>query len=332
MRRLHNWLHRLAISLLVAAMPATAAMAQSVEDIAGATEQLAEARDLGQVLSWQVLFDEPRPSRVPLGPLTALGMVDDWANVDGTGSRSWYLRRGGVRQMEGMFRRQRELLERAGFEIRAAGFSQDRSGSGVGSLAWVDLYLSVNGLPAGAPILSAPEAPQRGAIVASREGPAGTLWAVVLLLQPEERQIGTLVDLSQALRTGAPPALGAEALQRAMAMHGHVALDGLTYVGESGGLAPGSEPVLRIVARYLQANVRQSFRVVGHSDESAPLDTAQRETQRQAEAVVTALVERYGASRERLRAFGMGPLSPIFPNDTQAGRERNRRVELVAGP
>ncbi|HVQ77422.1 MAG TPA: hypothetical protein VMT79_18000 [Candidatus Binatia bacterium] len=38
----------------------------------------------------------------------------------------------------------------------------------------------------------------------------------------------------------------------------------------------------------------------------------------------------YGIASARLDAHGAGPLAPVAPNTTEDGRQRNRRVELVA--
>jgi OmpA-OmpF porin, OOP family len=46
-------------------------------------------------------------------------------------------------------------------------------------------------------------------------------------------------------------------------------------------------------------------------------------------AVVQALVVKYGILTARLKAYGIGPLSPVSSSDTEAGKAKNRRVELV---
>ena len=49
---------------------------------------------------------------------------------------------------------------------------------------------------------------------------------------------------------------------------------------------------------------------------------------RRAASVVKALAAQ-GIASGRLRAAGVGYLSPVASNDTEAGRAKNRRVELV---
>jgi outer membrane protein OmpA-like peptidoglycan-associated protein len=41
------------------------------------------------------------------------------------------------------------------------------------------------------------------------------------------------------------------------------------------------------------------------------------------------LTSKYAISVERLRAEGLGPLAPVASNDSEEGRAKNRRVELV---
>ena len=48
-----------------------------------------------------------------------------------------------------------------------------------------------------------------------------------------------------------------------------------------------------------------------------------------AAAVAKTLVASYGISAGRLKGYGVGPLAPVASNDSEEGRAKNRRVELV---
>ena len=50
---------------------------------------------------------------------------------------------------------------------------------------------------------------------------------------------------------------------------------------------------------------------------------------RWAGALVKTLVANYGISLTRLKGYGAGPLCPVASNDSEDGRAKNRRVELV---
>src|ERR1019366_7248479 len=71
--------------------------------------------------------------------------------------------------------------------------------------------------------------------------------------------------------------------------------------------------------------------VEGHTDGvgSAPFNKLL--SQHRAEAVVKWLTD-HGIAKERLLAQGMGKEQPIMPNDTEAGRTANRRVEFHTEP
>jgi outer membrane protein OmpA-like peptidoglycan-associated protein len=53
-------------------------------------------------------------------------------------------------------------------------------------------------------------------------------------------------------------------------------------------------------------------------------------SQKRAEAVVMALVTRFGVDAKRLTPRGLAFLAPLASNSTDDGRAKNRRVELVA--
>lgn len=51
-------------------------------------------------------------------------------------------------------------------------------------------------------------------------------------------------------------------------------------------------------------------------------------SERRAEAVKAALME-MGISADRVGTMGFGPAHPVATNDTAAGRQQNRRVEII---
>ena len=69
--------------------------------------------------------------------------------------------------------------------------------------------------------------------------------------------------------------------------------------------------------------------IEGHTDDVGGAAANQALSQQRAEAVKAALVSGYGVDAARLTAKGMGATKPAAPNATPAGRQQNRRVELV---
>lgn len=110
---------------------------------------------------------------------------------------------------------------------------------------------------------------------------------------------------------------------------GHVAVYGILFDTGRSEVKPESRPALEEIARLAEQNPGFRFKVVGHTDMTGALEANLKLSEARASAVVQALVTRYRIPPERLQGFGVGPLSPIASNDTDDGRARNRRVELV---
>jgi outer membrane protein OmpA-like peptidoglycan-associated protein len=68
--------------------------------------------------------------------------------------------------------------------------------------------------------------------------------------------------------------------------------------------------------------------VVGHTDSQGSAESNLALSNARAAAVVRALTG-MGIAAARLAPYGAGPFAPVATNDTEQGRARNRRVELV---
>jgi outer membrane protein OmpA-like peptidoglycan-associated protein len=110
---------------------------------------------------------------------------------------------------------------------------------------------------------------------------------------------------------------------------GHAAVYGIYFDTDQSVVKPESEPALKEVARLLQADLKLSVRVVGHTDSTGDLAHNVSLSEARARAVVAALTAKHGVAAARLTAHGVGPLAPVASNDTEEGRAKNRRVELV---
>ena len=97
-------------------------------------------------------------------------------------------------------------------------------------------------------------------------------------------------------------------------------------------MKPESKPALDEVAKLLKADPALRLWVVGHTDSVGKVDDNMRLAQARGEAVVAELVKSYGIAAGRLKGYGVGPLAPVAGNDDEAGRAKNRRVDLVKAP
>lgn len=93
-------------------------------------------------------------------------------------------------------------------------------------------------------------------------------------------------------------------------------------------LKPGAYPTIQRVAEALKSEPDRRVTIEGHTDSVGSDEMNQVLSQRRAEAVQTALLER-GVSTQQITALGKGEGFPIASNDDAGGRQQNRRVELI---
>jgi outer membrane protein OmpA-like peptidoglycan-associated protein len=93
-------------------------------------------------------------------------------------------------------------------------------------------------------------------------------------------------------------------------------------------LKPESYPELDRVVRFLKENPQVTVQIAGHTDSIGTDDYNQKLSERRAQAVVDYLVARNIFSA-RIQAIGYGKTKPVSANDTEDGRAKNRRVEMV---
>jgi outer membrane protein OmpA-like peptidoglycan-associated protein len=93
-------------------------------------------------------------------------------------------------------------------------------------------------------------------------------------------------------------------------------------------LKPGAASVLDRVGAFMKENEGTKIIVEGHTDSRGSDDYNQQLSERRAQAVSDALAFR-GVDRGRVEAVGRGKALPVASNDTAAGQQQNRRVELI---
>lgn len=96
-------------------------------------------------------------------------------------------------------------------------------------------------------------------------------------------------------------------------------------------IKPAFAPTLDRLADVLRKYDRTVVTVVGHTDSLGSEAYNQRLSERRAQAVVDALAAR-GVPPARMSAAGRGESEPRADNATEAGRQLNRRVEILVSP
>jgi outer membrane protein OmpA-like peptidoglycan-associated protein len=93
-------------------------------------------------------------------------------------------------------------------------------------------------------------------------------------------------------------------------------------------LKAGAATTVDRLAQFMRDYPERSVRIEGHTDAAGSDDANQGLSERRAQAVREALTER-GLEATRIGAVGYGEARPIADNETAAGRQQNRRVEIV---
>ena len=123
--------------------------------------------------------------------------------------------------------------------------------------------------------------------------------------------------------------IDAEKVFRKIESSGKASIQGVYFDHDSAKIREKSEPTIKEIANLLDNNPQLKLYVVGHTDSTGDLDYNMNLSENRAKALVERLVSKYGIDAERLEPAGVGPLTPAATNDTEEGRAKNRRVELV---
>ncbi|WP_237763243.1 OmpA family protein [Thiobacillus denitrificans] len=93
-------------------------------------------------------------------------------------------------------------------------------------------------------------------------------------------------------------------------------------------LSPGGVRNVQKLADFLNQYPQRKVLIEGHTDSTGSLSINQPLSERRADAVRTALVDR-GISGDRIETRGYAEAYPVASNNTAAGRQLNRRVEII---
>lgn len=93
-------------------------------------------------------------------------------------------------------------------------------------------------------------------------------------------------------------------------------------------LKPGAMTTIDRLAQFMRDYPERSVRIEGHTDAVGSEETNQRLSEERARSVEGALLAR-NIESNRVSTVGYGEGRPIASNETQAGRQQNRRIEVV---
>lgn len=124
-------------------------------------------------------------------------------------------------------------------------------------------------------------------------------------------------------------AIDAEEVARTLETEGRMAFYDIHFDTGSATLTSDSDGTIAVIAEALAASPDLDVIVVGHTDNVGSLDANLALSRNRAQAVVGSLTGAHGVAADRLTGAGVAFLAPVDTNATDAGRAKNRRVEIV---
>jgi outer membrane protein OmpA-like peptidoglycan-associated protein len=103
---------------------------------------------------------------------------------------------------------------------------------------------------------------------------------------------------------------------------------GLLFDFDSATLRPEGYDNLRKLTTIIKRDNDTTLMIVGHTDSRGNEDYNLRLSERRAESASTFMISQ-GLASSRIHIIGRGELEPISDNETDAGRQKNRRIEVA---
>ena len=326
-------LHRAFVRLAVAAC-AFAACLVSAADIAGSKDPPFLKRYAGSQIVYYKTLSYDRYTRAEADPQRNSWK---WAPVEGPVTRIVYKEPAGHTILE-ILRNYEHALKEAGFTL---GF-QFPNGTGDVNFAW-NFWLQNNAFPQqpvygflrGDAYISATKVKDGQettvAIFFAQYGQPRT----VEIFDPKEypaEQVMAVVDVvtAKAVEIHMVEVKAAD-IADALATKGFIDLYGIYFDTDKSDVKAESKPTLDEVASLLKIDRGLKLQVSGHTDNTGDKAHNQKLSEARAQAVVAALVTKYGIDSGRLTAKGFGDTRPVAANTTEDGKAKNRRVELRKG-
>jgi OOP family OmpA-OmpF porin len=185
--------------------------------------------------------------------------------------------------------------------------------------------------------LSAQRGDEAVSILVSRSALSGYVQITLVSPKPEDAamprdlgQAGPVIEVRPDAASAREDMAGPDTdIGPALDKVGRAVMADLDFASGAAALTGDDYPSLAAVAAWLEANPDGRVALVGHTDASGSLEANIALSERRAEAVAQVLIDRYGIDRARLAARGVGFLAPRATNQTEEGRQKNRRVEVV---
>lgn len=322
---------KLAIQFVAMMLLIAISLTAHAEDFPGSVDHPLITRYPGSVIGW---YDVQAYTefKIPLGPVTGYRHIDEWLELQGKLTRIYYELEG-EKSVTEVYANYLKAVEKANFQVLAKNLiTESNNSKEVGGSSWMITGYS-DRLPTGASIqLLAGSATRGGScyIATKLARPQGDVYLTLAGSQYTQSKVLFMLDIleSEAVEDNLVT-VDADAMSKDIDLYGKVALYGIYFDYDKATLKPESEPALKEIAALLKNRPNLELYVVGHTDIKGSLEYNITLSEQRAAAVVEALAKQYGIKSSRLTPQGVGPLVPVMTNQSDKGRAKNRRVELV---
>lgn len=124
-------------------------------------------------------------------------------------------------------------------------------------------------------------------------------------------------------------AVNASIIKDKLEKEGKLILDGILFDTGKTDLKPSSLEVIEKLGKFLNENTKTQIYIVGHTDDIGNFGDNTLLSEGRAIRVYEALQNNFGDFEKRITPIGVGPACPVASNETEEGRMKNRRVEIV---
>jgi OmpA-OmpF porin, OOP family len=265
---------------------------------------------------------------LPIGPF-ADGQVPARTIEGRVSRRTWRLKAGDRTTLQ-ILTPLRAKVEKAGYKIVFECQNRDCGGFdfrfGIEIVPAPDMAVDIGDYR----FVSAMRGDQALTLLISRSGQTGYVQAIQVTPEgqhsnPPDPEIDQTGNSDNTTKGDSRPLSLAKKLQES----GHAVLQDLEFATGSATLGVGPFQSLQQLSGFLVSNPQFRVALVGHTDDVGQLSANIALSRQRAEAVRQRLLDLHGIDGARVEAEGVGYLAPLVSNQSEEGRETNRRVEVV---
>lgn len=122
----------------------------------------------------------------------------------------------------------------------------------------------------------------------------------------------------------------ADEITTSIVKNGRIAIYGVLFDTDKADLKPESADSLAEMAKAIKDSPGRKFLIVGHTDNAGDFSHNQTLSLKRATAVTSELSRKHDIPAASIIPVGVGMAAPVATNTDEAGRAKNRRVEIVA--